>query len=112
MLPFGTLRAQVIGTPDFDRTDYRKKGLGPHFLEACRVTARTRRFQVAGIRHFELQQLCQGTGPGAMHRGPDDGLDTFQIELPGCPALAENDAQQLVYFAGDFFLDCLGRFFS
>jgi hypothetical protein len=47
-----------------------------------------------------------------MHRGTDHGLDTFQIELAACPAVAENDAKQLIYFAGDFFLDRFGSFFS
>ena len=64
------------------------------------------------IRRFESQQLRQGTGPGVMHRGTDHGLDTLQIKLAGCPAVAENDAKQLIYFAGDFLLDRFGRFFS
>ena len=67
---------------------------------------------MVGIRRFELQQLRQGTGPGAMHGGTDHGLDTLQIELAACPAVAENDAKQLIYFAGDFFSDRLGSFFS
>ena len=46
-----------------------------------------------------------------MHRGTDHGLDTLQIELAGGPAFAENDAKQLLYFAGDFFADRLGRVF-
>ena len=64
------------------------------------------------IRRFESQQLRQGTGPGVMHRGTDHGLDTLQIKLAGCPAVAENDAKQLIYFAGDFLLDRFDRFFS
>lgn len=67
---------------------------------------------MAGIRRFELQQLCQGTGPGVMHRGTDHGLDTLQIELAAGPVVAENDAKQLIYFAGDFFPDRFGSFFS
>lgn len=47
-----------------------------------------------------------------MHRGTDHCLDTLQIELAGCPAVAENDAQQLLYFADDFLLDRFGLFFS
>jgi hypothetical protein len=46
-----------------------------------------------------------------MHRGTDHGLDTLQIELAACPAVAENDAKQLIYFAGDFFPDRFGGFF-
>ena len=67
---------------------------------------------MVGIRRLELQQLRQGTGAGVMHRGTDHGLDTLQIEVAACPAVAENDAKQLIYFAGDFFLDRFGRFFS
>jgi hypothetical protein len=47
-----------------------------------------------------------------MHRGTNHGLDALQIELAACPAVAENDAQQLFYFAGNFPLDRFGRFFS
>jgi hypothetical protein len=47
-----------------------------------------------------------------MHGGTDHGLDTLQIELAACPAVAENDAEQLIYFAGDFFADRFGSFFS
>src|ERR1035438_384439 len=47
-----------------------------------------------------------------MHGGADGCLDTFQIELASGLAVAENDAQQLLYFAGDFLLDRLCRFFS
>lgn len=67
---------------------------------------------MVGIRRFELQQLRQDTGPGVMHRGTNRGLDTLQIELAVGLAVAENNAKQLLYFAGDFFLDRFGRFFS
>ena len=67
---------------------------------------------MVGIRWLQLQQLCQSTGPGVMHRGTDHGLNTLQVQLAGCPAVAENDVKQLLYFAADFFLDRFGRFFS
>jgi hypothetical protein len=60
---------------------------------------------------FELQQLRQGTGPGVMHRGTDRRLDALLIEPASRFAVAENDAQQLLYFAGDFLLDRFGLFF-
>jgi len=47
-----------------------------------------------------------------LHRGTDHSLDTLQIELAVGPAVAENDAEQLIYFAGDFLLDRFDRFFS
>ena len=46
-----------------------------------------------GIRRFELQQLCQGGGPGLVHGGADGCLDTLQIEAACGLAVAENDAQ-------------------
>src|SRR5580704_2394450 len=63
-------------------------------------------------RWFELQQLLQRCRSGLMHSGPDRRLDTFQIESAGCLTVAENQAKQLFYFTGDFFLDRCGRFFS
>src|ERR1700683_1545905 len=47
-----------------------------------------------------------------MHRGTNRCLDTLQIEAASRFAVAENHAQQLPYFAGDFLLDRFGRFFS
>ena len=93
MLSFQAIRAVIIGTQNLDRTDYRKKGFAAHFLEACRVTTRTGRFQMIGIRRFELQQLRQGRSSGLMHGGPDGGLDALQIESPCRLAVAENDPQ-------------------
>ena len=65
-----------------------------------------------GIRRFELQQLRQRRGPGLMHSGTNRCLDTLQIESATRFAVAENDAEQLLYFADDFLLDRFGRFFS
>ena len=65
-----------------------------------------------GIRRFELQKLRQRHGPGLMHGGPDRRLDTLQVKTASRFAVAENDAEQLLYFAGDFLLDRFGRFFS
>jgi hypothetical protein len=76
------------------------------------MTAQTGNFKVIVIRLFELQELRQRHGPGLMHRGTDRGLDTLEIEPASRLAVAKNDAQQLLYFAGDFFLDRFGRFFS
>jgi hypothetical protein len=106
------MSTEVVGTPHLDGTDYREKGFGAQFLESRRVTARTGNRQVISIRRLELQQLGQGGGPGSMHRGADGCLGTLQIEVAGGLAVAENDVQQLLYFAGDFLLDRLRRFFS
>ena len=60
----------------------------------------------------ELQQLCQGYCTGLMHRGTDRRLAALQIQSASRPALTEDNAKELLYFAGDFFLDRFGRFFS
>jgi hypothetical protein len=47
-----------------------------------------------------------------MHGRADRHLDGFQIEAAGLAAAAEQDAQELVYFARDFLADRFRRFFS
>jgi hypothetical protein len=44
-----------------------------------------------------------------MHRGADGGLDTLQIDPAAGPAVAENNAQQLIYPADGLFPDRLPR---
>jgi hypothetical protein len=112
MLSCGAIRTVIVGTPDRDWTDYRKKGLGAQFLVVCGVTTRARRRKVICIRWFQLQQVRQGSAPGMEQSGTDDCLDTLQIESASRFAIAENDAKQLLYFVGDFPLDDFRRFFS
>jgi hypothetical protein len=112
MLTLRAMRTKIVGPPNLDRTDYREKSFGAHFLEVRLVAARARDDQVIGIRRCELQQLSQGGGAGVVHRGPDGCLVTLQIETAGSFSIAENSADQLLYFAGDFLLDRLRRFFS
>jgi hypothetical protein len=76
------------------------------------MTAQAGDLKVIGIRLFELQQLGQSHRPGLMHRSTDCCLDTLEIEAARRLAVAQNDAQQLLYLAGEFFLDRFGRFFS
>jgi hypothetical protein len=76
------------------------------------MTAQTGDLKVIGIRLFELQQLGQSHGPGLMHRSTDCSLDTLEIESASRLAVAQNDAQQLFYVAGEFFLNRFVRFFS
>jgi hypothetical protein len=47
-----------------------------------------------------------------MHGRAHRHLDGFQIEMSRFAAGAEDDAQQLLYFARDFLLDRFSRFFS
>jgi hypothetical protein len=59
-----------------------------------------------------LQQFGQRRGPRLMHRRTHSHFDGFQIQTPRLAPTAEDDAQQLVYFARDFLMDRFGRFFS
>jgi hypothetical protein len=112
MLTFGAVRAEIVRPPNPDRPDYGEKSFGAHFLEACRLAAPTGDGQVMGIWWFELQQLSQGRSTGMMHRGADRYLVTLQIESSSRFSVAKNSAEQAFYFAGDFLLDRLRRFFS
>jgi hypothetical protein len=66
---------------------------------------------LAGRRLRELEQFGQHRRPSLMHGRADRHLDRFQIEAAGFVAAAEQDAQELVYFARDFPVDRFGRFF-
>jgi len=106
------MRAEVVGTPNADWTDHGKKGFVAHLLETRPATAGTRNAPLIGMGWLELQQLRQGRRSGLMHSGPDGGLDALQIEAAGGPPIAENQAQQSIYFREDLLLDGLRRFFS
>src|SRR5579863_5743466 len=67
---------------------------------------------MALLRGFEFQQSSQGGRPGLMHDGAHKHLDGFKIETPRLTASAEDDVQQLVYFARDFLANSRRRFFS
>ena len=56
--------------------------------------------------------MGQRGSPGLMHGGSQSGLDRFQIELAIVAAVLKNNPQEPVYFADNFLLDCLRRFFS
>jgi tetratricopeptide (TPR) repeat protein len=112
MLAGEAMNTVIVRTPDLHRADYGEQGFGPHLLEACLMTAQAGDLKVIGIRWFELQQLAQSHGPGLMHRSTNRCLDTLEIESASRLAVAENDAKQLLYFAGEFFVDRFGRFFS
>jgi hypothetical protein len=64
---------------------------------------------------FELQQGRQDCGSDRKQSGTDRRLGTLQIESAGRLAITENDAKQLLcfagYFFGDFFEDRFGSFF-
>jgi hypothetical protein len=67
---------------------------------------------VVRIRQIVSQQLCQCGSPGLVHGGSQSGLDRFQIEPAIIASLLKDNPQEPVYFAGDFLLDGLRRFFS
>lgn len=75
------------------------------------MTARARK-GLAGCRHRKLQQFGQRGRPSVVHRRAHRHLDSLQIQTPRLAAGAEDDAQQLVYFARDLLLDRVCRFFS
>ena len=64
------------------------------------------------MRGWKAQQLAERRRARLVHGGAHGHLDSFQIEAARPAAGVEDDTQQLVYFAGDFFLDRFGRFFS
>jgi len=47
-----------------------------------------------------------------MHGRAYSHFDSFQIEPPGFAAAREDRTHELFYFARDFLVDRLGRFFS
>jgi hypothetical protein len=77
-----------------------------------RMTAGTGKRAVFRIRRIVLQQLRQRGGSRLVHGGADGGLDCFQVQAAGLAAILKDDAQQPVYFAGNFLTDGLRRFFS
>lgn len=64
------------------------------------------------IRRIVLQQLRQRRSPSLVHGGSDGGFDRFQVKAASLAAVLKDDAQQPVYFTGNFFLDGFRRFFS
>ena len=103
MLAGGAMSTVVIRTADLHHADYGEEGFGPHIPEACLMPAQAGDLKVTGIRWFKLQQLGQSHRPGLMH-----GFDTFEIESASRLTVAQNDAQQLLYLAGEFFVDRFG----
>jgi hypothetical protein len=49
---------------------------------------------------------------GAVHRGASGSFDCFQIETALPPEFCEGDLEESIYFAGDFLVDGIRRFFS
>src|ERR1035438_5615873 len=78
----------------------------------CRMTTRTGNLSVVLLRRIVLQQLRQRRSPRLVHSGADGGFDGFQIQAAGLAAALKDNAQQPVYFAGNFLADGLRRFFS
>ena len=76
------------------------------------MTASANDRPLVGSRGSQAQQFGQHCRPNLMHDRPHDHLGGFQIQAPRLAAAVEDDAQQLAYFARDFLLDGLRRFFS
>jgi len=75
------------------------------------MSARTGYRAAVGIWRIVSQQVRQRTSPGPVHGRSQNGLDRFQIERGAPAALLKNNPQEAVYFAGNFLLDGLRRFF-
>jgi hypothetical protein len=67
---------------------------------------------LASRRNGKLQEFGQGGSSRPMHGRAYRHLDGFQIEPPSLAAAREDRTQKLLYFARDFLVDRLGRFFS
>src|ERR1019366_7577280 len=77
-----------------------------------RATARTGNRPVVLIRRIIAQQLRQRGSSGLVHGGSHSGLDRIQIVAAAGAVLLKNHPKEAVYFAGNFLLDRLRRFFS
>jgi len=58
------------------------------------------------------QQFGQGRSPGLVKRRSQAGFDRFQIGSTVVLALCKYTRKQAVYFARNFRMDCISRFFS
>ena len=77
-----------------------------------RVATRTSDDTLIGRRGRELQQFGQNRCSGVVHGGAHQHLGSLQFQMSRLVAAAENNTQQLVYFARDLLLDGFRRFFS
>src|SRR5208283_2129233 len=103
---------QVVRTQHFRPAHHGQQGLGTQLPIMSPVATSTRDGPLLGGRGRELQEFGQGGGSGPMQGRAHRHLDRFQIETARRAASAEDDAQQLVYFAPDFLADRFRRFFS
>jgi hypothetical protein len=76
------------------------------------VSARTRDGALLGSGNWKVEQFGQGGCSSPMHGFAHRHLDRFQIEMPGFATAGKDNVQDLIYFAGNFFLDRSRRFFS
>jgi hypothetical protein len=76
------------------------------------TSAATRQTPVLGAGNRKLQELAERGRTGAMHGRAHGHLDGFQIQMAGLLVAGEDYPQELLYFARDFLLDCVSRFFS
>ena len=64
------------------------------------------------VGRIVLQQLCQRGSPGQQQGRSQTHLDSFQIELALLVSLVNHRPQEAFYFAREFLMDRLRRFFS
>ena len=105
-------RTQVIRPRNMCATEHREKRLGAESLILRMVTTGARQLALLQRRGFEFEQLAQAGCAGLMQGRPKSVLHGFKIHLAALAALGKDAAQQLVYFPGNFLMDCSSRFFS
>ncbi|MBC8165257.1 MAG: hypothetical protein H7Y20_05210, partial [Bryobacteraceae bacterium] len=111
-LAFMAVRAQVVGARNrswTERSENRPGALVP-ITGPLAAVANDAALHTGGFR--ELQQLTQGAGSGLMQSCAESYLDGLQVEASCFAPLAEDDTQYLLYFARDFLLNRIRRFFS
>lgn len=68
--------------------------------------------QGSGKGFLLIEQVRHHSRTGAMYGGARSSLDCLQVHAAGLPQTREDDLQQSLYLAGNFFLDGFDRFFS
>jgi hypothetical protein len=103
--------AEVVGTDDRYGSDNGKNRFGALFLVPGLVAARTGKGSLR-VRRRELQQLGQSGRAGAVHGCAHRGLSRFQVEAAFLAPTLKQNLKEAIYFALDFEVDRLRRFFS
>jgi hypothetical protein len=100
------VRAQTLGL-----SHSRQHGFGAQLHIASSVATGTSQVAVFRAGRTELEQLLQHCRSRLVHAGTNCHLHRFQIQTAGFFYRAEQEPEQMLYFAGDFLLNDFRRFF-